>query len=90
MDMTTMIQTVGFPITAVTALAWFGRDFITKVMEDSRQREIQLIENNNKLSDALRVVADATESATIQLNRLCDRMDTLEEKVSDLEKKFKK
>lgn len=59
-------------------------------MSDSNARELRLIEANEKLSDALQVVADTTESATIQLNRLCDRMDNLEEKVDTLEKELKK
>lgn len=90
MDLITVIQDIGFPIATVIALAWFGKDFITRVMDDSKNREVQLIEANNKLSAALETVADTTEKATIQLNRLCDRMDTLENKVDDLEKEVKK
>lgn len=85
-----MIQTIGFPAVAVIGLGVFAKDFINKAMSDSNARELRLIEVNEKLSDALQVVADTTESATIQLNRLCDRMDNLENKVDTLEKELKK
>lgn len=90
MNIETMIQTMGFPAVAVIGLGAFAKDFINKAMSDSNARELRLIEINEKLSDALQVVADTTESATIQLNRLCDRMDNLEEKVDTLEKELKK
>lgn len=90
MDLTTMIQTLGFPAVSVIGLGLFAKDFINKSMSDSNARELRLIEANEKLSEALQVVADTTENATIQLNRLCDRMDTLEDKVGTLEKEFKK
>lgn len=89
MDIISMIQTLGFPIVALIFLGWFGKDFIIRVMDDSKQRESQLISANKDLTEALRVVADTTENATIQLNRLCDRMDNLEDKIDDLEKKVK-
>ena len=85
-----MIQTIGFPAVAVIGLGVFAKDFVNKAMSDSNTRELRLIEANEKLSDALQIVADTTESATIQLNRLCDRMDNLEEKVDTLEKELKK
>lgn len=90
MDIASMIQTIGFPAVAVIGLGVFIKDFVNKAMSDSNARELRLIEANEKLSDALQVVADTTESATIQLNRLCDRMDNLEEKVDTLEKELKK
>ena len=90
MDIASMIQTMGFPAVAVIGLWVFAKDFINKAMSDSNARELRLIEVNEKLSDALQVVADTTESATIQLNRLCDRMDNLENKVDTLEKELKK
>lgn len=85
-----MIQSVGFPAVAVIGLGVFAKDFVNKAMSDSNLRELRLIEANEKLSEALQIVADTTESATIQLNRLCDRMDNLEEKVDTLEKELKK
>lgn len=87
MDILTVIQSVGFPISMVIALGIYAKDFINKVMEDNRNREAQLIEVNNKLSDSLAVIADTIESTTVQLNRLCDKMDALENKVDALEKK---
>lgn len=90
MDIVTIIQTVGFPIVALGSLALFGKDFIIRVMDDSSRRESLLIDANTRLSDALQVVADTTESAVIQLNRLCDRMDNLEDKVDTLENELKK
>lgn len=89
MDFTTMIQAIGFPTVAVVGLGIFAKDFINKAMEDSNEREVRLIEANNKLSDALKVVADTTESATVQLNRLCDRMDNLEDKIDILEQELR-
>lgn len=89
MDFATMIQTIGFPAIAVVGLGVFSRDFITKAMQDSNERELRLIEANNQLSEALRVVADTTESATVQLNRLCDRMDNLEDKIDILEQELR-
>lgn len=89
MDFTTMIQAIGFPTVAVVGLGIFAKDFINKAMEDSNERELRLIEANNKLSDALQVVADTTESATVQLNRLCDRMDNLEDKIDILEQELR-
>ena len=85
-----MIQSIGFPAVAVIGLGAFAKDFVNKAMSDSNLRELRLIEANEKLSEALQIVADTTESATIQLNRLCDRMDNLEEKVDTLEKELKK
>lgn len=85
-----MIQTVGFPIISVIGLGLFAKDFINKSLNDSNERELRLIQANEKLSEALQTVADTTENATIQLNRLCDRMDTLEDKVGTLEQEIKK
>lgn len=89
MDFATMIQAIGFPTVAVIGLGIFAKDFINKAMQDSNEREVRLIEANNKLSDALQVVADTTESATVQLNRLCDRMDNLEDKIDILEQELR-
>lgn len=89
MDFATMIQAIGFPTVAVIGLGIFAKDFINKAMVDSNERELRLIEANNKLSDALQVVADTTESATVQLNRLCDRMDNLEDKIDAFEQELR-
>ena len=90
MEVVNLIETMGFPIVAVCCLALFGKDFVTRVMDDNKQRENQLISVNMKLSDALQVVAETTESAVIQLNRLCERIDNLENKVDILENELKK
>nr|DAP80544.1 MAG TPA: Heat shock factor binding protein 1 [Caudoviricetes sp.] len=89
MEILNLIEAVGFPISAVIGLALFGNKIVTRIMDESKEREASLLEGNKELTAALKVVADTTESTAIQLNRLCDRMDTLENKIDTLEKELK-
>lgn len=82
-DVITIIQTLGFPIACVVALAVFTYKIVTRDKDEAIEREKTLIESNQKNSEALSKVADTIQesnkinSALSETNRiLIDKIET--------------
>ena len=67
-DSVTFIQTLGFPIACVIACGLFIYKVVIRDKDESKDRETQLIEANNKSSEALNKVADTIERSN-EVNR---------------------
>lgn len=57
-DVVQIIQTLGFPIACVVALAVFLYKIITRDKDEAAGREARLIDVNEKISNSLQKVAD--------------------------------
>lgn len=57
-DVIQIIQTLGFPIACVVALAVFLYKIITRDKDEAAGREARLIDVNEKISNSLQKVAD--------------------------------
>lgn len=60
-DVVQIIQTLGFPIACVVALALFLYKIITRDKDEAAGREARLIDVNEKISNSLQKVADTIE-----------------------------
>ena len=67
MDWVNLITSVGFPIVACTAMAWYVKDTSDKHREEVRQ----LNEQHNK---EMQQVTIALNNNTLALQRLCDKL----------------
>ena len=71
MDITTVTQiimSIGFPIVACIAMAWYVREITNKHDE-------QIERMNNQHKEEMKQVTEALNNNTLALQRLCDKLD---------------
>ncbi len=87
MDWVTIITTVGFPIVAAGACAWF-----IKYITDAHREELQRMTENHKTEiDTLtnqhrnesQAWTDALNNNTLVIQKLCDKLDSLAERSTE-------
>lgn len=66
-DIVTIITSVGFPIVACCAMAWF-----VKYMNDQHRSEVQKL--NEQHNEEMQKVTAALNNNTLALQKLCDRL----------------
>lgn len=71
MEIIELISSLGFPIVACCAIAWYCREMIKTFME----REEREGERHKEESEHF---ADALNANTVVLQKLCDRLDEKE------------
>ena len=64
---TQMITTVGFPIVACSAMAWY-----VKYISDKHSKETQQL--NEQHTEEMKKVTEALNNNTIALQKLCDKI----------------
>lgn len=67
---TTIIQTVGFPIVACGAMAWY-----VKYITDRNHDDVEKIRQSHELE--IREVTKALNDNTLVIQKLCDKLDTI-------------
>lgn len=82
--LTTLISTLGFPIAACIALAYFVWKTNKETREDFKSREGILLDANKQFAVALTKAADAIENAVESQSVICDRIGGVETKVDEL------
>lgn len=65
----TAINTVGFPVVAVIAVALFAAKMVTAYREDMKQANTEHAAEMAKITEAL-------NNNTIALTKLCEKLDT--------------
>lgn len=65
---TTLIGSVGFPVLACLAMAWY-----VKYITDQNRAEMKAVRDEHKTE--ITKVTEALNNNTIALQRLCDKMD---------------
>lgn len=68
MELVELIPTLGFPIVACIALAWY----FTKIIEKFMEREDMVSEKHKEETEKF---AEALNANTLVLQKLCERLD---------------
>lgn len=76
-DLTTIIQTLGFPITCVVACAFFINKKDTQAREDANRREERMYAQQDKLAETL-------DKSTDTIDRMNVRLDVIEDKIDKI------
>lgn len=77
-----IISTVGFPIVACGAMAWFFKYMVDKSREERNElnqhhrAEIEKLTDQHK--EEMKLITDALNNNTLALQKLCDRLDAME------------
>ena len=69
MDVTTIISTMGFPIAACIAMAWYVKYITDKNCQ-------QVADMNKQHADDMKSVTEAVNNNTIALTKLTEKMDS--------------
>lgn len=67
-SVTQIIMSIGFPIVACIAMAWYVREITNKHDE-------QIERMNNQHKEEMKQVTEALNNNTLALQRLCDKLD---------------
>ena len=76
-DLTTIIQTLGFPIACVVACAFFINKKDTQAREDANRREERMYTQQDKLAETLDKSTDTIERMNIRLDVIEDKIDNI-------------
>lgn len=66
-DIVTIVTSVGFPIVACGAMAWY-----VKYISDRHSKEVQQL--NEQHQEEMKQVTEALNNNTLALQKLCDRI----------------
>lgn len=80
---TNLITTVGFPIVCCLGLGWFIYKFTTQQRDDNIRREDRLMECIDEQNKVLVSINSNMDKMSITLDNMNQRLNILEQKVSD-------
>lgn len=83
MDAAELIQTVGFPIASVIACASFLYSLVIRYMNESKDREAKMLEQNSKQLEALQRVASTIEEGNNVNEKLAETNKILVDRIDN-------
>lgn len=83
MEWVEVIQTLGFPITCVVACGYAMYKFVTRTMDESKERESSLNGTLSKFSDTINKISETIEKTNLLNRELSETNRLLVDKVQD-------